>query len=487
MTCVDIVVPCNNHADYLPGCIASLVSQQGVEVRVLIIDDASDDDTPGVASQLVSKYGNLEYRRHQSHAGRIATGNEGLLEWVSAPYSLLFSADDLLAPGALARAVALMDTDEQIAMVCGFAVLFESESDIASAPRAGASPEAPDARILPTAELLLRCTRGNPISTPTAVVRTRLQRLVGGYAPELPESGDLEMWMRVALRGKLAMSRFVQAYKRLHPRDISEDSHVLGEMRERLRAIEHACDRDTDGLACYGLTKEYARRSIAEEAVWTAQTLIDSHARPLARACLQLALELWPQICEKQAWRRVRLNLRLGPVAWRTAKSRVWRFRPGSAPNRGDADPRAGPRPGALQGWWPSAVPAAGRHGLSPTTIPQGWIMEGHPIARERLLADSTDGLASAYLWDCTAGRFDWYYRTDEMIYVLEGSVVLEDAAGERWSLGAGDSFLFPAGSHFCWSVPDYVRKIAFLHPPLSRDVRFLKRVHDALAASLRS
>ena len=479
MTCVDIVVRCDNHADHLPGCIASLVSQQGVEVRVLIIDDASTDDTHGVASQLLSKYGNLEYRRHQSHAGRVATGNEGLLEWASAPYSLLFSADDLLAPGALARAAALMDTDQEIAVACGFAVLFESEPDIASAPRAGASPEAPDARILPTAELLLRCVRGNPISTPTAVVRTRLQHLVGGYAPELPDSGDMEMWMRFALRGKLAMSRFVQAYKRLHPRGMSEDSQVLGEMRERLRAIEYACDRDIDGLARHGLTKEYARRSIAEEAVWTAHTLIDSHARPLARACLRLALEIWPRVAQKPAWRRARLNLRLGPAARR--------LRLGSPSNRASADPRAGPRPGALQGWWPSAVPGAGRHELTPTIIPQGWIMEGHPIARERHLAGSTDGLASAYLWECTAGRFDWYYRTDELIYVMEGSVVLEDAAGERWALGAGDSFLFPAGSRFCWSVPDYVRKIAFLHPPLSRDIRLLKRVHDALAASLRS
>lgn len=337
MTLVDIVVPCNNHADHLPGCIASLVSQQGVEVRVLIIDGASSDETPGVASRLLSRYGNLEYRRHRG-GGRIAAGNEGLLEWARAPYSLLFPADDLLAPGALARAAALMETDEQIAVVCGFSVLFESEPDIAAAPQAGASEQERDARILPTAELLLRCVRGNPISTPTAVVRTRMQRTVGGYAPELPESGDMEMWMRFALRGKLAMSRFVQAYKRLHPCDMSGDSQVPGEMRERLRAIEHACDRDADELARYGLTKEYARRSIAEEAVCTAQALIDSHARPPARACLQLALEIWPQISGRRAWRRARRNLRLGLAAWGR-----------------DGPPAPRLRPGALQGWWPSS------------------------------------------------------------------------------------------------------------------------------------
>ena len=113
--------------------------------------------------------------------------------------------------------------------------------------------------------------------------------------------------------------------------------------------------------------------------------------------------------------------------------------------------------------------------------------MEGHPVTREKLLAGSTDGLASTYVWDCTAGRFDWYYEVDEVAYVLEGFVVLEDAAGERRTLGTGDTFFFPAGSRYCWSVPDYVRTIAFLHAPLSRDIRLLKRVHDALTASFRS
>ena len=46
----------------------------------------------------------LEGRRHEVNQGHIATYNEGLLEWAKADYTVLLSADDLLAPGALARA-----------------------------------------------------------------------------------------------------------------------------------------------------------------------------------------------------------------------------------------------------------------------------------------------------------------------------------------------------------------------------------------------
>ena len=99
MTGVDVVVPCYNYARYLDWCVGTLLSQADVDVRVLIIDDASEDDTPSVGERLASADPRVEFRRHEKNAGHIATFNEGLLGWASAPYSLLISADDGLAPG----------------------------------------------------------------------------------------------------------------------------------------------------------------------------------------------------------------------------------------------------------------------------------------------------------------------------------------------------------------------------------------------------
>ena len=44
------------------------------------------------------------------------------------------------------------------------------------------------------------------MSTPSAIVRTSAQHRVGGYRPELPHSGDLEMWLRLAAVGSVAIS-----------------------------------------------------------------------------------------------------------------------------------------------------------------------------------------------------------------------------------------------------------------------------------------
>lgn len=116
-------------------------------------------------------------------------------------------------------------------------------------------------------------------------------------------------------------------------------------------------------------------------------------------------------------------------------------------------------------------------HGLEPAPINEGWILEGKPVTRCRLLSGSTDDMAMTAMWDCTAGRFHWYYDVDETICVLEGSIILIDPAGTRHTLHSMDTFFFPAGTRYDWTVPVYVRKIAFLHTPLSPKVRVARRL----------
>ncbi|HEY2036107.1 MAG TPA: cupin domain-containing protein [Steroidobacteraceae bacterium] len=123
---------------------------------------------------------------------------------------------------------------------------------------------------------------------------------------------------------------------------------------------------------------------------------------------------------------------------------------------------------------------------MQPDPIPAEWILQGNPIARRKLLVGSSDNMASTHMWDCTAGRFTWHYGSDEVIYVIEGSVVVQDQAGMQRQLDAGDTFLFPAGSRFHWTVPRYIRKIAFLHAPLSGKMRLAKAVYNRLTSPLK-
>ncbi len=113
--------------------------------------------------------------------------------------------------------------------------------------------------------------------------------------------------------------------------------------------------------------------------------------------------------------------------------------------------------------------------GLNAAPIEPSWVLEGAPRARCQTLAVSKDRTARTVVWDCTPGRFNWHYASDETIHLIEGEVTITDQQGTR-QVRAGDMVFFPAGSRAEWHVQSPVRKIAFLRTPLPKPVGFCVR-----------
>ena len=272
MSTIDIVIPCYNYARYLPGCVSSVLSQPGVDVRVLILDDASTDETSIVGQRLAATDSRVSYRRHSINHGHIATYNEGLLGWATADYSVLLSADDLLSPGSLARAANLMDAHPNIGLVYGATVHFEHESTLPSfspCTENFASSTWSGARWIE-----LRCRAGyNVITSPEVVVRSSVQRAAGGYRPELPHAGDLEMWLRIASLSDIAyISRTPQAFYRVHSESMMR-TRFRGrflDLHQRRAAFNDFFDHAPPSLPNSTLLRDLAQRSLAKEALWEA-------------------------------------------------------------------------------------------------------------------------------------------------------------------------------------------------------------------------
>ena len=94
--------------------------------------------------------------------------------------------------------------------------------------------------------------------------------------------------------------------------------------------------------------------------------------------------------------------------------------------------------------------------------IEPSWVIEGQPESRSNVLSQSRDGQACTIEWECTAGKFNWYYDFDETILILEGSIVIESDDLPPTRYGAGDVIFFKHGAHAKWHVEKYVRKLAF-------------------------
>ncbi len=125
------------------------------------------------------------------------------------------------------------------------------------------------------------------------------------------------------------------------------------------------------------------------------------------------------------------------------------------------------------------AIPADVELELDP--IRPDWVIEGTPQVRSKYLARSAYGASSVMAWSCTAGRFIWCYKVDEMLHVISGEVFVTDEEGAVRRLGPGDMAFFPAGALSVWHVPHEVRKLAMCRHKMPRAFGTLLRVWNHL------
>src|SRR5262245_25673454 len=97
---VSVIVPTRNRRELLPTTLRSALGQRGVDLELLIVDDASDDDTAAAAQALGD--GRIRVIRLDKPSGVSAARNRGAAaaqgEWLA-----FLDDDDLWAPDKLAR------------------------------------------------------------------------------------------------------------------------------------------------------------------------------------------------------------------------------------------------------------------------------------------------------------------------------------------------------------------------------------------------
>ena len=258
MSTVDVVIHCYNCGRYLQGCVASVLFQTGVDVRVLIVDDASTDDTAEVARELAAFGLRVEFRRHEVRRGDLGIYNESLSGWSTANYVALLSAEDVLAAGSLRRAVQIMDDSSDIGIVYGQTIHFRQDAEL---PTISVSDYS-HSRFTGVEWLEAACRDGKNLPDFAAiVVRRNIQRSAGEYSPELLEAARLEMWMRIAAVSNVArVDQVPQAFSRKNRDRISV-------LQDRKRAFQAFFQRRKSQVPGVLYLQDLANRSLARDAL----------------------------------------------------------------------------------------------------------------------------------------------------------------------------------------------------------------------------
>ncbi len=105
-----------NGADDLPGCLDSLLAQD-VEVDVVVVDNASSDDSAPVLARYEREHG-VRIVRNTTNRGYAGGANDGLAA-TTAPVVVFANPDTVLAPDYLRRAIARLQTDPRVGAVQG--------------------------------------------------------------------------------------------------------------------------------------------------------------------------------------------------------------------------------------------------------------------------------------------------------------------------------------------------------------------------------
>jgi glycosyltransferase involved in cell wall biosynthesis len=339
---VDVIVPCYRYGHFLRECVESVLSQSGVSVRVLIIDDASPDNTAEVAADLVREDPRVTFIRHSENKGHIATYNEGI-DWASADYMLLLSADDYLLPGAVSRAADLMDAHPEVGLTFGNVVELRDGGTKTPVRSVVEPADKSVRRILGGLEFIELNGPNCLVSTCTAVVRTALQKRLGGYRPQLPHAGDMEMWLRFAAYTSVGFVSAYQGIYRRHSANMSAACYYytadgrfvytangrLADLQQRRAVFDCFFESCSGALPNPERLRRKLFRSLGVMAVGRASAAFNEGEMEASRQLAEFALGVCPRIKTSLDWMKLTCKRRMGARAWRALRPAVAGIRGG--------------------------------------------------------------------------------------------------------------------------------------------------------------
>lgn len=231
---VTVIIPCYNYARFLPAAVQSALSQGGAEVSVIVVDDASTDESLKTASELAASDPRVTVVAHQTNLGPVQTFNDGLA-LARGEFLVRLDADDLLTPGSLLRASAVMHRYPSVGLVYGYPLHFAG--DVLPTPR-----QQPTLwTIWPGRQwLAARCHSGkNVITSPEVMMRRSVVEQIGGQQP-LDHTHDMEMWLRLSAFSDVAyIHGSDQAWHREHVQSLSaREVDSFRDLVERRAAYE---------------------------------------------------------------------------------------------------------------------------------------------------------------------------------------------------------------------------------------------------------
>jgi glycosyltransferase involved in cell wall biosynthesis len=186
---VTVVIPTRNRHQFLRRCLTTVLDQVGVDLEVVVVDDASDppmDTEPELAD--LFRDPRLRVLRFEQCRGVAAARNEGIAQ-ARGRWTAFIDDDDVWAENKLSAQMGALRRNPQAVWSCTGEVHLGIGLNVFGV----VLPAAPE-------QILERLYRSNsvPGGGSSVVVSTQKLKDLGGFDPSFSVLADWEMWMRLA-------------------------------------------------------------------------------------------------------------------------------------------------------------------------------------------------------------------------------------------------------------------------------------------------
>jgi hypothetical protein len=210
-TLVSVIMPCFNHGHFVVEAVASVLGQTMADLELIIVDDASTDDSVAVIQKLAQKDGRIKLIVHQKNCGPSRSRNDGI-KAATGEYVAFCDADDRWKPEKLARQLELLNRHPD----CDIAYCQSEIIDDTGRPTGGLFTDEFPLPQCPSGDLFEALCAKNFINT--QVVLARRPALAGEqlFHERLRVVEDWWLWIRLARKHRFIYEPAPLAYYRQH-------------------------------------------------------------------------------------------------------------------------------------------------------------------------------------------------------------------------------------------------------------------------------
>jgi glycosyltransferase involved in cell wall biosynthesis len=229
---VSVLIPTYNYARFLGEAIESVQAQTFRDFELVIVDDASTDNSAEVATRFSASDPRVRFFSNAVNLGMVQNWNHCLTLAKGDYIQFLFGDDKLFSRSTLGKMAALLDANPTASLAASARVLIDENSE-----RVGLWANLPDG-LFPGRKAIVRCLLKNQnlIGEPTAVMfrKSAPQR---GFDPAYRQLVDLEMWFHMLEHGDLVYTREPLCAFRRHAAQQTEINNAIFSLREQLMLL----------------------------------------------------------------------------------------------------------------------------------------------------------------------------------------------------------------------------------------------------------